>query len=68
MARTYRPVADPAKRRLREPGLARLAIDLRVSEEVLRAFRDAAKERKLSTSDALREAIEQWVRRQALRE
>lgn len=67
MPSRYTPHPDPARRRLREPGLERLSIELRISAEVLGAFRDGVRERGMSQSDALREAIEQWVLRQAQR-
>lgn len=40
---------------------------VRVSEEVSRAFRDAADERGISMSEAIREALGEWVIRQAQR-
>lgn len=66
MPTPHTPHLDPAEPDL-EPGLERLSVELRINAEVLGAFRDGVRERGMSQSDALREAIEQWVLRQATR-
>jgi len=59
----------PATQRRREPGMVSLGLGtLRISAEVLGALDAAVAERRLpSRSEAIREAIEQWIRRQAER-
>lgn len=60
------PHPDTSKRRRREPGMTTLGLGtVRVSEEVSRAFRAAADERGISYAEAIREALGQWVMRQA---